>query len=57
MLLCVQAAVRIQVKVWGLGGNCCSAVKVIYIASKLVFSLKEADLEIKIKKRSEVLQN
>lgn len=44
-------------KVWGLGGNCCAAVKVIYSASELVFSVKEADLEIKIKKCSDVLQN
>lgn len=36
-------------KVWGLGGNCCSSLKVIHVANSLVFSVKEADLEIKIK--------
>lgn len=44
MLLCVQAVVKNTGEVVGLGGNCCSAVKVIYTASKLVFSLKETDL-------------
>lgn len=44
-------------KVWGLGGNYCSALKVIHIANSLVFSMKEADLEIKIKQCGEVLQN
>lgn len=38
MPLCLQAAVRTP----GLGGNCCSAVK--------LFSVKEADFKIKTKK-------
>lgn len=53
MLLCVQAAVRIPGKGVGFGRKCCSAVKVIYVASKLVFSMKETDLEIKTEKKKE----
>lgn len=50
MLLCVQAAVKSPGEGVGLGGSCCSAVKVIYTASQLVFSVKEADLGRKKKK-------
>ena len=55
MLLCVQAAVKSPGEGVGLRGNHCSAVKVICTASKLVFSVKEADLGRK--KCSEALQN
>lgn len=57
MLLCVQAAVRIPGEGVGFGRKCCSAVKVIYVASKLVFSMKETDLEIKTKKKKKEKQS